>query len=149
MFCFVRENSIYDRGGNEIQPDGNGIVVLQVDDRPRRFVKEKLIDWLKRNNKIVPPPKVKKPPPPKEKKPPVQKIKKERPKKYVIHKVRKVRTDFTRKGFKIKVTKDGVVQGTFLSINKCSDAIKVSKGHISKILRGKRKNETGFQFKKL
>lgn len=140
--CYVDEGNIYDRKGNPIQPDDNGIVVLEVDNKKRRFLKHKLIDWLARNNQLIPPP-VKKPEPI-----PIVKVKKERPKKYTIRNVRKVRTNFTRKGIGIIAKKDGKEYGPFISLTKCAEAIKVSKSQISKVLRGEGTTTTGFEFTK-
>lgn len=141
MTCFVNEGNIYDSKGNEIQPDNNGIIVFEVDNKPRRFVKNKLIDWLTRNNQLMPPPgKVAKE---------VIKVKRNRPKKYAIHKIRKVRTDFTRKGISIIAKKDGKEYGPFISLTKCSKEIKVSKSQISKVLLGTGTTTTGFQFIKV
>lgn len=147
MNCFVNDGNIYDRRGNEIQPDEKGIVVLEVDNRPRKFVKDKLIDWLVRNNQFIPLPKIKvKTTIESPKVAADNRIKKARPAKYTIRNVRKVRTDFTRKGFEITAKKDGIVYGPFISLAKCAEEVKVSKSQISKILRGEATTTTGFEF---
>lgn len=146
MNCFVNEGTIYDRKGNVIQPDEQGIVVLEVDNKPRRFVKNKLIDWLVRNNQLLPPPKVKVKTTIDSPQVAAQRKKKTRPKKYTIRNVRKVRTDFTRKGFEITAKKDGIEYGPFISLAKCAEVVKVSKSQISKILRGEATTTTGFEF---
>lgn len=64
-------------------------------------------------------------------------------------KERKKRTDFTRKGFKVQATKDGITYGPCISINELEKLIPVSKSQISKILRGDSNNGTGYIFEKL
>lgn len=136
MNCYVREGTIYDHRGNQLQPDDNGIIVLE----NRKFVKDKLANWLAKNNQFIPPAKIKVIAPIE------NKSKKQRPKKYTIHKVRKIRTDYTRKGIEVFAEKDGVTYGPFISLTKCSQSIGVSKSQISKILKGQSTTTTGFKF---
>jgi hypothetical protein len=150
MTCFVSEEKIYDHQGKEIVPDENGIIVLQVNKTPRRFVKDKFIKYLEKNNLIIPLPRISvsrtvvAP-----KKTEQNKIRRERPKKYVIHNVRKVRTDFTRKGTKIKAKKGNKVLGTFISISRCATALGISKSQISKVISGQSTTRTEFKFIKI
>lgn len=150
MTCFVSDGTIYDKAGNPIVPDENGMIELQEGEKKRRFVKEKFIDWLARNNKLIPPPQIK-----------VKRtIVREQPKQKVVQlnsnekkiktwtkrKERKVRTDFTRKGIKILAKKGDKVFGPFISITKCAEVVKISKAQISKVMRGEVTNNSGFQF---
>lgn len=148
MNCFVSEGTIYDRRGNQILPDEKGIVVVEVGDKPRRFVKDKLIDWLARSNQLIPPPKIKGKTTIESPKVAASKVTGERKAKtWTRRKMEwKKRTDFTRKGFEITAKKDGIEYGPFISLAKCAAAVKVSKSQISKILRGEATTTTGFEF---
>lgn len=153
MFCFVSGETIYDKSGSPIIPDEKGIVVLEVDQKKRRFVKDKLINYLLRNGAAIRPPQIKKQQQAADKKEILGRGKYDRnkmtdkPRKKYVMTVKYVRTKHTpRTGIKISAEKNGIIYGPCISITALTKLIAVSKAQISKVMRGKAENKTGFKF---
>lgn len=139
----IQNNTIYDHRGRELPADEKGIVKLVIDNQERRFIKEKVINFLSTNPFV----KMLKPRPTKiiAKKAKVVSIRERQP-----PKPRKKETvPRKRFGTQLSAVKDGITYGPFKSINYCANGIGISKSTISKILNGKQVNMTGWIFKKL
>lgn len=146
MDLFVNEGNLYDRKGNEIVPDEKGIICVSLGEKPRRFVKEKLVNYLVQTGRAIQPPKIK-----------VKRtIKRQwvrgkydrlgKPRGKYNYRKPYVRTvQPPRTGNKIFIEKDGV-EKPFISISACAKAIGVSKSMLSKIKNGKQDNFTGYKF---
>lgn len=138
---YVDELQLLDAEGNEIIPDENGIVTVKINGNPRRFVKDKLLNWITKNGLSIPSPKRPR------KKSKARKKRKPNSKPARSKKWERLK-ETVRSGTGITATKDGKVYGPFVSIAACEKGIGVTKSWIAKCLK-KGKDCKGFKLKKV
>ena len=134
MSYLIQNNDIYDHQGNVLAADENGIVKVVIDNKERRFVKEKFISYLATNPGIIKGIR------------PARKLKKTKPVKVAIVKVKKPRkkqkhrkietVPRERNGIKVTAMKDGITYGPFRSLSACAREIDLVKSTITKIMNG-------------
>ena len=131
----IKEDSIYDRNGNEIPVDENGYVRLTIAGKECRFVKPMFIAWVNKN-------------------PHVKSLPVKTPKTIISQsrkkqKQRKIETrPRIRKGLNVIAENAGNKYGPFISLSDCAKNIGITKSTISKILNGGIINSK-WQFKRL
>ena len=148
MEVYVSDGEIFGRKGTHFVPDENGIVYLNDNERPRRFVKEKLINFLISTGQAIRPPKIK------VKSTVAVKIQKPvRP--YIRTGVKRGKYNYTKKyvrtiqtprtGDKVCAEINGITK-PYISLTACANGIGISKARLSKIMRGKQENTTEYKF---
>jgi hypothetical protein len=132
MYAFVQGEKIISKSGQELVPDESGIITIFFDGRERRFIATQFIKYLRMNGYVKPD--------------------KKRQRKFVNasrysvkrtwtkRNERKVRTDWTRSGFKVKVFEGSDLIGEFISLSEAARAIGISKTVAHRIYYGKVKS---------
>ncbi len=122
MELYVQEGKVFQQGV-EVVPDEAGIVIVTIEGKQRRFVKDKMVDWLTKNKNVKKPKRLKKP------------VKTYKPKKAEERKQRRAEVD-----------KNGETFGPFISQNLCGRSLGLPKSVVSKALSKKTTTKSGYKF---
>lgn len=163
-FC-IYENRIFDLIGNEILPDSDGVVSVFMNGKERRFIREKMIDWLKKSGykRIFKKPKKLPKEKPikilkiKEKLLPIKKIKVKILKPQKKLKIKKEPFVYQKKGYgrhggSYGFTKRAIICGNgkkYDSAYQASKELLLNRASIFQVCNGKYKHTKGFTFKYL
>lgn len=135
------EGKIYAPGGIELVPDNNGIVTVDVEGKPRRFVASKLADYLSKNNMIKPPVLKKK----KEKKTKRVRVVGGPKKKQKNYHKRNYRQGFHRRKSVVAIDKDGG-RTPFVSITAAAGSLGMNRNTIGDCLQIPGRVSCGYKF---
>jgi hypothetical protein len=130
----LHEGKLVDKYGKLIEPNENGLVEIEIEGKMKRFVPEKLIDYLVRKGQVYKEPILRRNKPSKKKS---KVLPKSKPKKGNRGHNRRKR---------IVVSKDGIIV-EFESITKASIELKICRSKIFAVLNGKIKTLKGYKIK--
>lgn len=131
----LHEGRLVDKSGKPIEPNENGLVEIEIEGKIKRFVPEKLIDYLERKGQVY-------------KKPVLRRNKTRKAKVSKIHKERiKIDARGRNRCKKVVITdlQGKVVE--FESIVKASNELKICKSKMFAVLSGKIESLKGYKIK--
>lgn len=132
----LHEGKLVNEYGEPIEPNENGLVEIEIEGKIKRFVPEKLIDYLEREGQVY-------------KKPILKRNKPAKKKSKVLPKVnpKKGNRGYNRRK-RIVVSKEGIEQ-EFKSITEAAETLKICRSKIFSVLNGKIQTLKGYKIKYL
>ena len=131
----LHEGKLFNKAGKIIEPNENGLVEIEIEGKMKRFVPEKLIDYLERNGQVYKKPGLR-----------VNKEGKVRFKKTYNYHVKNGKVGHHRRRKVIVTDKEGKVF-EFESITKAAKELKISACKMFPVLTGKRETLKGYKIK--
>ncbi len=130
----LHEGKLVNKSGKLIEPNENGLVEIEIEGKIKRFVPEKLIDYLERKGQVY-------------KKPILKRNKTVKKKSKVLPKPKPKKGNRGHNRRKrIVVSKDGITE-EFKSITEASIVLKICRSKIFSVLNGKLKTLKGYKIK--
>ena len=131
----LHEGKLVDKSGGLIEPNENGLVEIEIDGKVKRFVPEKLIDYLERNGQVY-------------KKPVLRRNKagKIKTKKVPKQRIKKGTVGHNRRKKVIVIDFEGN-KHEFESITKAANDLKICRSKIFSVLNGKLRTLKGYKIK--
>lgn len=130
----LTQGQLFDKAGNPILPNENGIITVEIEGTPRRFVYEKLVSFLERNGQVS-------------EKPILRPLNRRKRAKKGFAKVREKKGNVGHHRRKRIVVDNGVTKQEFESITKASNDLKICRSKIFSVLNGKLANLKGYKIK--
>lgn len=131
----LHEGKLVDKAGKIIEPNENGLVEIEVEGKMKRFVPEKLVDYLERNGQVYKEPIFRR-----------NKDGKIKVKKKYNYRVKNGKVGHHRRKKVVITDKEGKVF-EFESITKASTELKISACRMFPVLTGKRETLKGYKIK--
>ena len=131
----LHEGKLVDKSGKLIEPNENGLVEIEIEGKIKRFVPEKLIDYLERNGQVYKEPVFRR-----------NKGGKTKVKKTYNYRVKNGKVGHHRRRKVIVTNKEGKVF-EFESITKAAKELKISACKMFPVLTGKRETLKGYKIK--
>lgn len=136
MTYSIYDNEIFDTTGLPVIADSNGIINIEIQGHVKRFVKSKLIRFMKENPGVIPIRTRKYKPKEKVDKVKTIKVKTIKVKKVSVKAKKKHDVKRSRHGIMVWAKKGERVLGPFISLAACGREIGLTKATVSKILSG-------------